>query len=181
MTRLPRFAFGHRLCYGYTSASASSAAVTCGAPSLPPSLPPSWSRWPDSEELIIGSVKFNTFDLGGHEAARKLWKDYFPSVDGIVYLVDALDRDRFPEAKKELDALLCDESLSTVPFLVLGNKIDVPEAASEEQLKEHLGLWETSGKVGKKSGVRPLELYMCSVVRRMGYADGFRWLSQHLK
>ena len=113
-------------------------------------------------------------------AARKLWKDYFPSVDGIVYLVDALDRDRFAEAKAELDALLCDESLAEVPFLVLGNKIDVPEAASEEQLKEQLGLWETSGKVGKRAGVRPLELYMCSVLRRMGYADGFRWLSQHL-
>merc|ERR1711871_1273673 len=129
----------------------------------------------------IGSVKFNTFDLGGHEAARKLWKDYFPSVDGIVYLVDALDRDRFAEAKVELDALLADESLADVPFLVLGNKIDVPEAASEDQLKEQLGLWETSGKgSGAKAGVRPLELFMCSVLRRMGYADGFRWLSQHL-
>lgn len=36
-------------------------------------------------------------------SARKLWSSYFPSVDGVVYLVDALDRDRFPEAKKELD------------------------------------------------------------------------------
>lgn len=137
---------------------------------------------PNSEELIIGNIKFNTFDLGGHEAARKLWKDYFPSVDGIVYIVDAIDRDRFPEAKKELDALLSDDGLSTVPFLILGNKIDRPDAASEEELKQHLGLYETSGKVGKASSMqRPLELYMCSVVRKMGYADGFKWLSQHLK
>lgn len=36
--------------------------------------------------------------------ARKLWKEYFASgVDGVVYLVDAVDRARFPEAKKELD------------------------------------------------------------------------------
>jgi hypothetical protein len=36
-------------------------------------------------------------------AARKLWKDYFATIDGIVYIVDALDQSRFPEAKKELD------------------------------------------------------------------------------
>ncbi len=36
--------------------------------------------------------------------ARKLWRDYFASgVDGVVFIVDAVDRTRFPEAKKELD------------------------------------------------------------------------------
>lgn len=211
----------------------------------------------DQDELIIGKIRFKTFDLGGHEPgrhisllscplpflswlhfsfrgnrrltaafrlvlfpgiARKLWREYFATgVDGVVFIVDAVDRGRFPEAKKELDvsisflppqshtstlpatmpladalccwfsspgqALLSEEELANVPFLVLGNKIDLGTAPSEEDLRYQLGLYETYGKetkVDKASNIRPIELYMCSVVRKMGYGDGFKWLAQFL-
>ena len=35
-------------------------------------------------------------------------------VDAIVFLVDAIDRARFPESKRELDGLLADEALAKV-------------------------------------------------------------------
>ena len=133
-----------------------------------------------------------------------MWKDYYAKarpaqllarlgdgeltcaaqVDAIVFLVDSVDKERFNESKKELDGLLSDDSLATVPFLVLGNKIDIPQAASEDELRHHLGLtgYTTGkGKVALQENIRPIEVFMCSVVRRMGYGEGFRWLSQYIK
>eukprot|EP00232_Nephroselmis_pyriformis_P029829 CAMPEP_0182867434 /NCGR_PEP_ID=MMETSP0034_2-20130328/8718_1 /TAXON_ID=156128 /ORGANISM="Nephroselmis pyriformis, Strain CCMP717" /LENGTH=193 /DNA_ID=CAMNT_0024999791 /DNA_START=27 /DNA_END=608 /DNA_ORIENTATION=+ len=142
------------------------------------------TQYPTSEELQMAGINFKAFDLGGHEIARRVWKDYYAKVDAIVFLVDATDKERFIESKRELDGLLSDDSLGHVPFLILGNKIDIPTAASEDELRHCLGLTNyTTGK-GKvnldNTNMRPIEVFMCSVVRRMGYGDGFRWMSQYI-
>jgi GTP-binding protein SAR1 len=70
------------------------------------------------EELTLGSIRFRTYDLGGHTTARKVWKDYYADVDAIVFLVDSVDRDRFPESKRELDVRPPSAELAPSPLRI---------------------------------------------------------------
>ena len=113
---------------------------------------------PGSEEFTVGNCKIKAFDLGGHETARKVWDNYHSTADAVIYLIDTADRERFQEAKIELDKLLAIEGMQNTPFLILGNKIDISGAASEQELRHLMGLHQTTGKttfnVGKDTGVR---------------------------
>ena len=45
-------------------------------------------------------------DLGGHETARRVWKDYFTAVDAVLFIIDLSDQKRYAESKEELDVSL---------------------------------------------------------------------------
>ena len=140
---------------------------------------------PHQAEVVIGNIQFNSYDLGGHAQARKTWSEYAGTVDGIIFMVDAADRNRLEESKNELEGLLKMPELQTVPFVIFGNKIDKPGAVKEEELREIFGLHyhSTYGKDPnqKNQGNRPIEIFMCSILKRVGYADGFEWLSRFIK
>lgn len=46
----------------------------------PPQPPPARAALLTRQELQIAGVNFKAFDLGGHEIARKVWKDYYAKV-----------------------------------------------------------------------------------------------------
>ena len=54
------------------------------------------------------------------------------------YVVDAADYDNLPVTRRELHDLLSKPSLSGIPLLVLGNKIDKKEALSKQDLTEQM-------------------------------------------
>lgn len=95
------------------------------------------------EEVKLEGIMLKAYDLGGMAQQRRIWKDYFPLIDAIVFVVDATDTKRFPDAANELQTLLSIQEIQTKPVLVLGNKIDQIGAVSHDELRIALGLGMT--------------------------------------
>jgi ADP-ribosylation factor-like protein 8 len=57
-----------------------------------------------------------------------------------VFIVDIADIDVLPQAKDELHALMNQSTLNGIPLLVLGNKSDLPEKLSVDELIDALDL-----------------------------------------
>lgn len=131
---------------------------------------------PCSEELKLGNTRFKAHDLGGHESARKIWMDYFPAVEGIFYLIDSADPNRFPEVKKELEKVCESTSIQKMPIAILANKADKSGAVQEYELRQALDL---DGLKSKDD--RPMELFVCSVNKQAGINVAFDWMTKYLK
>ena len=140
-------------------------------------MPHAPTHQPVTDVISIGSMKMRAVDMGGHEIARRMWLQYSHEADGIVYIVDAVDRERFQEAAIELHKLLAASTLPpNAPVLILANKVDLPHAAQQEELYYGLGLDE----LAQSGSTRPIGLYLCSIFERRGYMEGFEWLGNHI-
>jgi len=71
-----------------------------------------------------GLAKVTIIDLGGQKSLRNQWNTFIEKSDAILYVIDAHDSERYPEAKKELyDRVipLLDERLC----IIVCNKFDL--------------------------------------------------------
>ena len=92
------------------------------------------------ETVRQGSLDLTLWDLGGGDKLRPLWQHYFDGTVAVIYVVDSTDRERFPEAREELEMFLTNSNFTSAIFLVLCNKTDLATAASMGEVWEGLGL-----------------------------------------
>ncbi|UJR28979.1 hypothetical protein I4U23_010197 [Adineta vaga] len=127
---------------------------------------------PSTHEVKIGSTTLAVTDIGGHQQARRIWKDYMYASTRLVFLLDASNRARLPEARHELLKILEDDDAQSIPILILGNKIDnVRTACGESELRHFLQIEKYLNEENPR-----VKLCMCSVGQNEGFGDGLRWL-----
>ena len=69
-----------------------------------------------------------------------MWERYCRGVNAVVFVVDAADKDAIPVARDELHDLMSKPTLEAIPILILGNKSDLPNKLSVDELIDQLDL-----------------------------------------
>ncbi|KAL6414621.1 arf/Sar family protein [Ilyonectria robusta] len=93
-----------------------------------------------------GHVTLKCWDIGGQPRFRTMWERYCRGVSAIVFIVDIADLELIPQAKEELHDLMGRKSLAGIPLLILGNKSDLPEKLSVDELIDELDLKSIRGR-----------------------------------
>jgi len=125
------------------------------------------------ETITYKEIKFTVWDVGGQDKIRALWRHYFQNISGMIFVIDANDRDRLEEASRELSVLLGYEELQTIILLILANKQDLPNAMNGKELAESL----------RMSRYKALNWHIqpCCAVNGNGLNEGLDWLSKTLQ
>ncbi|CAM8959216.1 unnamed protein product [Rhodiola kirilowii] len=125
------------------------------------------------EKVQYKNVMFTVWDVGGQEKLRPLWRHYFSNTDGLIYVVDSLDRERIGKAKAEFQTIISDPFMVNSVILVFANKQDMKGAMTPREVCEGLGLLELKNRKWHIQGT-------CAV-KGDGLYEGLDWLASTLK
>lgn len=92
------------------------------------------------EEFSQEGLRFTVFDMSGAGRYRSLWEQYYQEAEATVFVVDSADKLRMAVVKDELDAMLNNKDLGSVPLLIFANKQDMCTALSPVEIAEALNL-----------------------------------------
>ena len=125
------------------------------------------------ETVQYKSVNITTWDVGGRDKIRPLWRHYYQQTNAIIYMVDSNDRERTDEASEELSNMLREDELQGYPLLVMCNKQDLPNAMSVREVTDKLKLHAVKG--------RQWHIQACCATSGDGLYEGLDWLSNVLR
>jgi ADP-ribosylation factor-like protein 2 len=112
--------------------------------------------------------KLNVWDVGGQKSLRSYWRNYFERTDGLVWVVDAADRGRLADCKRELAALLQEERLAGASLLIFANKQDLSGAMTRDEIAAYLEL--------ESIQTHRWHIESCSAKTGENLLEGLNWL-----
>ena len=124
------------------------------------------------EMLDYKGLKLTIWDVGGQDKIRILWKHYYQNTDGIIFVVDSNDKERFEQVKETLALCLIEEELKDAALLIFANKQDLNGAISPNELTNILEM----GKINNRKWL----VQGSSATSGQGLKEGLDWLATAL-
>jgi len=87
-------------------------------------------------KVTIQGLDVTFWDIGG--SMRSIWDQYYNEADGIIFIIDTNERNRFGEAASTLSLALNRADTAKVPILILANKKDKSNAARATDIMDQV-------------------------------------------
>lgn len=125
------------------------------------------------ETIEYKNFKFTVWDVGGQPKLRPLWRHYYFNTQAVIFVVDATDAERLPEAQAELTKLMTERELKDASLLIFANKENCEGAQGVAALTESLGVHKLC--LGRSWHIQP-----CDAQSGTGLHQGLDWLARQL-
>ena len=121
------------------------------------------------EEVKYKDIQFVSWDVGGCDKIRTLWRPLYQNVTHFIMVIDSIDYDRILEVRQEIEWFISQNELQQVPVLLFANKQDLPNAMTVEYIIETLDLNTVLED-------RMWTIIPSCVLKHTGLEEGFKWL-----
>ncbi len=127
----------------------------------------------DISKLLIPNtnVSIMVYDAPGQIKYREMWVPNLVGQDGLVFVVDVADKERFEEAKAILHEIALKPQTKALPLLLLLNKVDLKKPKVKDLVKT-LDL--------QALGTRPVRFFETSAITGEGIVEAFEWFGKEL-
>ena len=129
------------------------------------------------ETVEYKDLYLEIWDIGGYSIFPDneniiLFKHYYQKTDGMIFVIDCNDKERYGKVNKTLLEIINNEELKNIPLLIFGNKQDINEATSPNELIKFLEIEKIKNNEWFIQG--------SSALNGRGIKEGFDWLTNKL-
>ncbi|CAH8628845.1 unnamed protein product [Heterobilharzia americana] len=125
--------------------------------------------------IKVDGIRLKFWDLGGQEELQSLWDKYYAESNGIIFVVDSADCNRFDESRNAFDKMVRNPMLEGVPLLVLANKQDLKNAFHLSEINQVF--YDSLRLVGQ----RQCTFHGVSALNGEGINNSIKWMVDKVK
>ncbi len=126
----------------------------------------------DVEQFEKDHLIFQTYDLAGQMTLRAQWLQFLPGSDGLIFVIDYSDANRFKEAFTEFVRIIENPDANIRPILIYANKKDLYKVFEASKFATIFEL--------RKLLKNPWKVVPCSAKTGEGLEEGLKWLVDNI-